>query len=72
MIEAGPQLSGAFMREGLVDELLLYLAPKILGPQAKALLDLPALTDLESALRFTLVEEARVGEDLRLLLRPAR
>lgn len=72
MIEAGSQLSGAFVREGLVDELLLYIAPKILGPQAKALLDLPALTDLASALRFTLVDEARVGEDLRLLLRPAR
>jgi diaminohydroxyphosphoribosylaminopyrimidine deaminase / 5-amino-6-(5-phosphoribosylamino)uracil reductase len=71
LIEAGPELSGAFLREGLIDELVLYVAPKILGPQAKALVDLPALTELSAAPRFTLVEETRIGEDLRLRLRPA-
>jgi diaminohydroxyphosphoribosylaminopyrimidine deaminase/5-amino-6-(5-phosphoribosylamino)uracil reductase len=71
LIEAGPELSGAFMREGLVDELLLYVAPTLLGPQAKPLVDLPALTDLGAAPRFSIVEEARVGDDLRLLLRPS-
>jgi diaminohydroxyphosphoribosylaminopyrimidine deaminase / 5-amino-6-(5-phosphoribosylamino)uracil reductase len=59
LIEAGPELSGAFLREGLIDELVLYIAPKILGPQAKALVDLPALTELSAAPRFTLVEETR-------------
>lgn len=71
LIEAGPELSGAFLREKLVDELVLYVAPKILGPQAKALVDLPLLTELGAAPRFALMEEARVGEDLRLRLRPA-
>ena len=70
LVEAGPELSGAFMREGLVDELLLYVAPKLLGPQAKPLVDLPIFTELGAAPRFTIVDEARVGEDLRLLLRP--
>ena len=72
LLEAGPELSGAFVGEGLVDELLLYVAPKILGPQARALLDLPALTELGAAPGFTIVEETRIGEDLRLRLRPAR
>jgi diaminohydroxyphosphoribosylaminopyrimidine deaminase/5-amino-6-(5-phosphoribosylamino)uracil reductase len=65
-------LSGAFVREGLVDELLLYVAPKLLGPQAKALLELPPLTELGAAPGFTIVEETRVGADLRLLLRPKK
>jgi diaminohydroxyphosphoribosylaminopyrimidine deaminase / 5-amino-6-(5-phosphoribosylamino)uracil reductase len=71
LVEAGPELAGAFLREGLVDELLLYIAPKFLGPQAKPLVELPALTELGAAPRFTIVEELRVGEDLRLRLRPA-
>jgi diaminohydroxyphosphoribosylaminopyrimidine deaminase / 5-amino-6-(5-phosphoribosylamino)uracil reductase len=51
---------------------LLYIAPKLLGPQAKALLELPPLSELAAAPEFTLVEEARVGADLRLLLRPKK
>jgi diaminohydroxyphosphoribosylaminopyrimidine deaminase/5-amino-6-(5-phosphoribosylamino)uracil reductase len=70
LIEAGPELSGAFMREGLVDELLLYVAPKLLGPQGKPLVDLPVFTELGAVPRFSIVDEVRVGEDLRLLLRP--
>jgi diaminohydroxyphosphoribosylaminopyrimidine deaminase/5-amino-6-(5-phosphoribosylamino)uracil reductase len=72
LVEAGPGLAGAFLREDLVDELMLYVAPKLLGPQGKALVDLPVLTSLDAAPRFTIVEERRVGEDLRLRLRPAR
>ncbi len=72
MVEAGPELSGAFVREGLIDELLLYVAPKLLGPQAKALLELPPLTELGAAPGFTIVEQTRVGADLRLLLRPKK
>ena len=72
LVEAGPELSGALVREDLIDELLLYIAPKLLGPQAKSLLELPPLTELGAAPAFTLVEEARVGTDLRLLLRPKK
>ncbi len=67
-VEAGFKLNGSFMREGLVDEWLVYMAPQWLGP-GQGMANLPALDNLEGAigLRFHAVD--RVGTDLRLLLR---
>lgn len=70
LVEAGPTLAGAFLSRRLVDELLLYVAPKLLGQDARPLVELPLLTDLAQAPGFSLVDAQRVGEDLRLLLRP--
>src|SRR5262249_9749123 len=69
-VEAGPTLTGAFVREGLVDELLLYVAPKLLGPQSRPLFDLPLLESLQQAMSFSIVESKQTGPDLRLRLRP--
>ena len=71
LVEAGPTLAGAFLQAGLADELLLYVAPVLLGPQARALAQLPELTDLAQGRRFTLLTTCAVGSDLRLQLRPA-
>jgi diaminohydroxyphosphoribosylaminopyrimidine deaminase/5-amino-6-(5-phosphoribosylamino)uracil reductase len=70
LIEAGPTLAGELLRQGLVDELLLYMAPKLLGPTGRALIAMPELAALEDAPGFTLLDMQRVGEDLRLRLRP--
>jgi diaminohydroxyphosphoribosylaminopyrimidine deaminase / 5-amino-6-(5-phosphoribosylamino)uracil reductase len=70
LIEAGPTLAGEFVRQGLVDELLIYLAPALLGPQGHPLFELPQLLDLRAAQRFELQDTARFGDDLRLRLRP--
>ncbi len=70
LVEAGASLAGALLQQQLVDELLVYAAPRILGPGARALLELPQLTALEQAPGFTFVEAVPVGEDLRLRLRP--
>ncbi len=67
LVEAGPILAGAFLKEGLCDELILYLAPKFLGAKARPLLDLP-LERLEQALAGEIVEVERFGADLRLRL----
>ena len=68
-VEAGAQLNGAFVRERLVDEYLIYLAPKLLGPGLD-MAAVGALTELSQAaeLRFHRIE--RVGDDLRILARP--
>ncbi len=71
LVEAGATLAGAFLASGLTDELLLYVAPRLLGPQGRALVNLPPLTSLEAAPGFTLIESLPVGADLRLRLRPA-
>ena len=69
-VEAGPTLAGELLRQGLADELLLYVAPKLLGPSARPLLAFPELTELDAAPTFTIAEVTRVGDDLRLRLKP--
>ena len=70
LVECGPRLAGALLRAGLVDEWLLYLAPKLLGPGAKPLADLPRLTKLAAARQFDILDTRSVGPDLRLRLKP--
>ncbi len=53
-----------------MDELLLYVAPKLLGPAARALVQLPRLTQLSEAPQFVLIEMQQIGADVRLRLRP--
>ena len=67
LVEAGPTLAGAFLKAGLCDELILYLAPKFLGADARPLLDLP-FERLEHALAGEIDEIERFGPDLRLRL----
>jgi diaminohydroxyphosphoribosylaminopyrimidine deaminase/5-amino-6-(5-phosphoribosylamino)uracil reductase len=70
LVEAGPRLAGALLRAGLVDEWLVYVAPKLLGRDARPLAALPRLTRLASAPEFDLRESTAVGGDVRLRLRP--
>jgi len=67
-VEAGFRLNGSLVREGCVDELLVYLAPSLLG-DAAGMVDLPALVDLEARRRLRFHDVERVGDDLRLLAR---
>ncbi|MBB3255482.1 diaminohydroxyphosphoribosylaminopyrimidine deaminase/5-amino-6-(5-phosphoribosylamino)uracil reductase [Paraburkholderia bannensis] len=68
-VEAGYKLNGSLLREGCVDELLVYLAPSLLGTQSLGMADLaaPATLDARTRLNFHSVE--RVGDDLRILAR---
>jgi diaminohydroxyphosphoribosylaminopyrimidine deaminase/5-amino-6-(5-phosphoribosylamino)uracil reductase len=70
LVEAGPRLSGALLSAGLVDEWLLYVAPRLLGPHARPLANLARMTRLASAPEFELLDSKPFGADLRLRLRP--
>ena len=70
LVEAGSRLAGALFAAGLVDEWLLYIAPKLLGKEAKPLAALARLTRLDAAPEFQLLDSKVVGPDLRLRLRP--
>ncbi len=67
-IEAGSKLNGSLIREACVDELLLYLAPKLLG-DARGLFDLDMLESLDGAKNLSFHEITQIGEDLRILAR---
>ena len=64
-VEAGYKLNGSLIAAGCVDELLLYLAPSLLG-QGQQLFNLPAVPDLEHRIGLEWLDMERVGEDLRL------
>ena len=70
--EAGLKLNGSLLREGCVDELLLYLAPMLVGDMAHGLFNLAALTRLEDATRLDLRDVRQIGRDIRILARIAR
>ena len=70
-LEAGPRLSGALVRAGLVDELLLYLAPLLLGSGARGPADWGPLQALSQGLALEFHNIARIGSDLRVLARVA-
>jgi diaminohydroxyphosphoribosylaminopyrimidine deaminase/5-amino-6-(5-phosphoribosylamino)uracil reductase len=69
-VEAGPTLCGALFAAGLVDELLLYVAPVLLGDAARPLLQLPTLDDMDRRWQLRIVEQRMLGQDIRLRLRP--
>ncbi len=68
-VEAGHKLNGSFLRDHLVDELLLYLAPKLLGPGA-GLANIGPFEQLSQGSDWTFVDVATVGPDLRIRARP--
>jgi diaminohydroxyphosphoribosylaminopyrimidine deaminase/5-amino-6-(5-phosphoribosylamino)uracil reductase len=68
-VEAGHKLSGSFVREGLVDELLVYQAPKLLGI-GQGLASFGPLQALDEALALRFISIDRLGDDLRLIARP--
>jgi diaminohydroxyphosphoribosylaminopyrimidine deaminase / 5-amino-6-(5-phosphoribosylamino)uracil reductase len=67
-VEAGVKLNGSLVREGCVDELLVYLAPCLLG-QGQGMFALPALERLDAMQRLKFHQTRQIGDDLRLLAR---
>ncbi len=69
-VEAGATLAGAMLQVGIVDELLLYIAPILLGDRGRPLLTGLGVEDMAGRRGMRVVESRQVGPDLRLLLRP--
>lgn len=67
-VEAGFKLNGSLLREGLVDEFLVYLAPRLLGP-GQGMVNIGPLQDLAGAVALEFADIERVGPDLRILAR---
>ncbi len=70
LVEAGATLAGAFIAAGIVDELIWYVAPKLLGSGARPALALPEPADLDGVETWRWHSIERIGDDLRLVLRP--
>ena len=71
LVECGPRFAGALLAQNLVDELVLYLAPSLLGHEARPLAALPGLVTLDHRVALEWVEAVKIGSDMRLTARPA-
>jgi len=71
LVEAGFKLNGSLLAAGLVDELVIYLAPQLLGDGARGMFNLPALEDLSGRRELAVRDVAMVGRDLRITARLA-
>jgi len=69
LVEAGSKLNGALLKAGLVDELVLYLAPQLLGDMARGMARLGELTSLEQRIELEWQDVRHVGRDLRIVAR---
>jgi diaminohydroxyphosphoribosylaminopyrimidine deaminase/5-amino-6-(5-phosphoribosylamino)uracil reductase len=72
LVECGPRLAGAFMLANLVDELVLYMAPALLGADAAPLMHVSGLGPPGSLPAFEFTDVQRIGADLRLILIPKK
>jgi diaminohydroxyphosphoribosylaminopyrimidine deaminase/5-amino-6-(5-phosphoribosylamino)uracil reductase len=68
-VEAGTKLNGSLLQAGVVDELLVYLAPSVIGDSGRGMFHLPELTDLSQTTALKIREVERIGADLRILAR---
>ena len=69
LVEGGFRLNGSLLKAGLVDELLLYIAPNLLGDKARGMFELPELSELVGRRELKILDLRMVGRDMRLLAR---
>lgn len=67
LVEAGRGLNGALVRAGLVDEMIIYLAPHLLGDDAQGMMKLPELVDLQQKTTLSIQDLRMIGQDIRVI-----
>ena len=70
LVEAGTKLNGSLLRTNLIDELLIYLAPHLLGDIARGMFGVAELTTLSERRELALQEVRQIGHDIRIIARP--
>ncbi len=68
-VEAGPRLNGSMVDEGCVDELLVYLAPSLIGDTGRGMFRLQPIADLARQKRLSIAQMTQIGDDVRILAR---
>ncbi len=70
LVEAGPTLSGALLTAGLVDELVIYQAPHMMGSETRGMISTPGLTSLAERIELEITASAMLGDDMKITARP--
>lgn len=72
LVEAGPSLSGALLKNRLVDEIVMYMAPVCLGSDGAGMFDLPFINRLDESISMNITDIRQIGRDLRVTALPER
>ena len=72
LVEAGETLAGNLLASGLVDELVIYQAPHIMGSESRGMFATPNWQTIDQRLNLDIVDDRKIGADLRITLRPVR
>jgi diaminohydroxyphosphoribosylaminopyrimidine deaminase/5-amino-6-(5-phosphoribosylamino)uracil reductase len=72
LVEAGPTLAGSLLASGLVDELVIYQAPHIMGSETRGMFTTPGWQKIEQRMNLHIVDVRRIGADLKIIARPDR
>jgi diaminohydroxyphosphoribosylaminopyrimidine deaminase/5-amino-6-(5-phosphoribosylamino)uracil reductase len=72
LVESGARLAGGLLQAGLIDELVVYSAPSILGHDARGMFSLPPLQSMAERIALTIVDRRAVGQDWRVMARVAQ
>jgi diaminohydroxyphosphoribosylaminopyrimidine deaminase / 5-amino-6-(5-phosphoribosylamino)uracil reductase len=70
LVEGGEGLNGALLAQSLIDELLIYYAPKLMGSAGKGMFAMPALTAMNQAIDLQILDVRHIGSDIRLRAKP--
>ena len=70
LLETGATLSGAMLRQGLIDEMVFYMAPHLMGNQARGLFHLPGLEEMSQRIQLDIMDIRAVGADWRITAKP--
>ncbi len=70
LIEAGHGLNGGFLQRDLIDECILYYAPKLMGSDAMPIFSIKTITSMSKAINLDLLDVRQIGEDIRVIARP--
>ena len=70
-VEAGAGLCGALLQSQLVDEIVVYIAPHIMGASARGLFELPGLERMQDRIALEITDLRQVGKDVRITARPS-
>ena len=69
MIESGPTLNGRLLKQNLIDEIILYLAPIILGGEANPIFNNPVLNSMQEKIKLEQKDIRYFGDNLRLIMK---
>ncbi len=72
LVEGGEGLNGALMAQNLIDELLIYYAPKLMGGSANSMFAMPEYTDMNQAIALDILDIRQIGVDIRLRAKPGQ